>query len=212
VLEYVFTDVQNASVFYQGDKATIYLPENNTTEECLTHELLHLFIETKEIIVCDLIEGLIREKVLLNQVLSNDLVSHMTNCINHIKMLPIFIEMGYDKKDFLADSLENKCEISFAKEINKKFRFLFIYNKSAIDLFIGKYFAIKADVSDIDYSKQLLILSETDEKLYDILDSFWTKWLKYDIEKNDSVTYWSDDFAGDFITILGDWMRKKIMI
>jgi hypothetical protein len=142
-LNFIFTKVPHASVSYQRDKATIYLPEDNSSEECLTHELLHLYLETKESnIVCCLIEGLIREKTNLKLIFSKDLVEHTTNCINHVKMLPYFIKMGYDKANFLADSSLNKCEIHYARKIKRRFKFLGTYFKFAIDSYIGKFFAM----------------------------------------------------------------------
>ena len=48
----------------------------------------------------------------------------------------------------------------------KEFKFFNVYNKSAIDLFIGKYFAMKADVNDINYQKELLVLSNTNSAIF----------------------------------------------
>jgi hypothetical protein len=208
-LNFIFTKEAHARVLYQGEKATIYLPEDSFSEECITHELLHLYIETKENIVYCLLMGLIRENANLKLIFSNDLIEHMTNCLHHIKMLPIFIQMGYDKANFLADSFLNKCEIDFAKRIKRRFKFLGKYNKTAIDIYIGKYFAMKTDVSEIDYSRQLNIMFETDKALYTILQNFWTKWLSFNIYSTDTIDYWSDNFAGEFIDSLEVWIKEK---
>jgi len=208
-LDFIFTKETHARASYQGEKATIYLPENSKTEESLTHELLHLYIETKENIVCALIVGLIRENDKLKQIFSDKLIEHITNCIEHVKMLPIFIHMGYDKSNFLADSSVNKCEIKHAKRIKSIYKFFGRYNKKAIDSFIGNFFAMKADASEFDYSRQLDILLETDKELYEILEIFWTKWLAFSIEIDDSHDYWLDDFAGDFIDSFKEWMKDK---
>jgi hypothetical protein len=209
-LYFIFAKVPHASVSYQGDKATIYLPADNPSEECLAHELLHLYVETKESsIVCCLFTGLIREKTNLKQIFSKDLIEHTTNCINHVKMLPYFVKMGYDKANFIADSSSNKCEIIYARKIKRSFKFLGTYCRLSIDSYIGKYFAMKADVSEIDYSIQFSILYETDKALYEILDVFWTKWLNIDIETFNVINYWSDDFGGYFIDSIEKWIKNK---
>lgn len=209
-LNFIFAKIPHSSVSFNGEKATIFLPEDNSSEECLTHELLHLYIETKESnIVCCIIEGLIREKDNLRLIFSKDLIEHITNCINHVKMLPIFIKLGYDKTNFIADSSLNKCEINYARRIKKRFKFIGTYNRIAVDSYIGKYFAMKADVSEIDYSSQLTIFIETDKELYNILEHFWTKWLNFKIDTADAIDYWSDDFAGEFIDSIEEWMKNK---
>jgi len=208
-LDFIFTKEFHARVSDQGEKATIYLPEDSFSEECISHELLHLYLETKENIVYCLLIGLIRENDYLKMIFSKDLIENMINCIHHIKMLPIFIQMGYDKANFLANSSLNKCEINYTKRIKKRFKIIGIYNKIAIDNYIGKYFAMKADISEIDYSIQLNILFETDNVLYNILQNFWTKWLKFDIYNSNTIEYWSDDFVGEFLDSLEKWIKDK---
>lgn len=124
-------------------------------------------------------------------------------------MLPYFERMGYKKENFIADYSKNKCEIKAAKLISKKFKYFGIYNKKAIDLYIGMYFAIKADPNDIDYSKQLQIFLKTDKKLFKILDIFWYKWSNYNYDVTNDRDYWLDDFAGDFIDSIKDWILKR---
>ena len=209
-INFIFDHAPHASVSFQNKKATIYLPVNNVSEECLTHELLHLYIETKECyLVCCLIEGLIREKKNLQLIFSKDLIEHTTNCINHVKMLPYFIKMGYEKANFIADSSINKCDIYYARRIKRRFKFLGTYSKIAVDSYIGKYFAMKADVSEFDYSVQYSILTETDKDLFKILEDFWSKWLDFNIDTTSAIEYWSDDFAGEFIYSIEDWMKNK---
>jgi len=210
-LNFQFTQEKNARLFYQNNQATIYLPENKTTEECVSHELLHLYMETKDNMVCGHIHGLILEKQNLRKIFHDELINHVTNCINHVKMLPIFCNMGYEKMSFLMDSYENKCEISYAKKIKRNFKFLNSYSKLVIDNYIGKYFAMKADVSYINYSEQLKILSDTNADLFNTLEVFWNKWTNFDIESNDCIDYWLDDFAGELVHSLDKWtMNKKI--
>ena len=85
-MNFQFTQEKNARLFYQNNQATIYLPENKTTEECVSHELLHLYMETKDNMVCGHIHGLILEKQNLRKIFHDELINHVTNCINHVKM------------------------------------------------------------------------------------------------------------------------------
>jgi hypothetical protein len=71
---------------------------------------------------------------------------------------------------------------------------------------------MKADVSEIDYLIQFSILFETDQELYKVLDLFWTKWLNINIDTFNAIDYWSDDFGGDFIDSIEEWMKNKRII
>ncbi len=210
-VEFVFSSENNARIFYKNKKATIYLPTGKATEECVSHELLHLFMETKENMVCGIIHGLILEKQSLRKIFHDDLITHVTNCIHHVKMLPVFCKMGYEKMKFISDSETNKCSIEFANKIKRKFKFFNVYNKSAIDNFIGKYFAMKADVSDVNYQKELNVLSNTNSELFNILDRFWNKWMNYDIDNEKNFDYWLDDFASELIDSLEIWVKNRII-
>lgn len=170
---------------------------------------MHLYIETKISLPIDLITGLIREKPNLQKIFSENLVSHLTNCLQHVKMLPIYLQMGYEKKNFIADSSLNKCDIVLAKRIKKRFKILGIYNRLAIDNYIGRYIAMKADVSGINYFVQLEFFYITDKMLYEILDKFWNKWENFDILKSSASDYWRDDFAGELIDSIEEWMKMK---
>lgn len=114
--------------------------------------------------------------------------------------------------DFITDSETRKCTIDFANEIKRKFKFLLFYNKSAIDNFIGKYFAMKADVNEYQYQQELGTLLKINTHLFQILDKFWNKWIIYDIENYSNNDYWEDDFVGEFIELLENWIRKRIIV
>jgi hypothetical protein len=210
-INFEFSAENNARISYKKNIATIFLPLGKTSEEDVTHELLHLYLETKENLVYCIIQGQINENQTLKKIFHDDLTIHVLNCLQHIKMLPIFCNMGYNKMDFLVDSETMKCNIEFAKEIKRKFKFLFFYNKSVIDNYIGKYFSMKADVNEYKYKEEISILAKTDAKLFQILETFWNKWIAYDIY-NESVNYWLDDFAGEFMESLATWIQKRTIL
>jgi hypothetical protein len=154
-----------------GNNSTILIPKDDICIDSFTHELLHIFIRQKELFFGSSLENLIRGNDILNQIFSDNLIEHFGNCIDHIKMLPIYLELGFDKRKFITDYDVNKCTKAEIQQLKDNFKIGRNYYGEAIDFYIGKYIAIKSDPKQhINYPKSLTELKKIDSKLFGILD------------------------------------------
>lgn len=117
---------------------------------------------------------------------------------------------------FVADFDEPKLTaeevVSIRNNFHKKGLFhKVIYRASAIDSYIGKFFAAKAcPNSAFDYSLYLNELQEIDTNLYAILDKLWQEWLQYDIfSPHSPLGFNHNDICFDFIQALKQWTEDK---
>ena len=132
-------------------------------------------------------------------------------------MLPEFIRLGYDRNEFLSDTLVHKLTEQDIFKIRKHFVmnlfFKKIYRKQAIDFYIGKYFAaIACPNNAIDYTLQLNKLKAIDGRLYEILENFSLKWIEYDYECKEPIKGSYHTFLFEFIERLEEWTVDKIII
>ena len=130
-------------------------------------------------------------------------------------MFPEFVKLGYDPTEFLSDYSENKLtndEVFIIKKhfIKTGFFRKVYYNKTAIDLYIGKYFAaISCPNKTFDYSSQLSDLKYIDPELYRILDDFVIAWKSFDYNDKDPITSGYHSLLFDFIDNLENWTSGK---
>lgn len=195
------------------NNSTILIPKDNICIDSFTHELLHILIRQKELYFGSSLENLIRGNEILNRILSDNLIEHFGNCIDHIKMLPIYLELGFDKKKFINDYDINKCTKAEIKQLKENFRSGRSYYGKAVDFYIGKYIAVKADPKEhITYSKSLNELKKLDSNLYAILNKCIDDWKKMPLEK---INFWDDDYHSisyEFYDSLNEWTNGKIFV
>ncbi|OAQ38188.1 hypothetical protein A5893_15430 [Pedobacter psychrophilus] len=151
----------------------------------------------------------IKDSKILKRIFSDKLLEHINNCLDHIKMFPIYMEMGFEEEKFLLDFYEDKCtskEISNLKNLYKIGR---RFNSQAVDFYIGKFFAIKADPNkNFNYENCLKTLNQLDSKLFSILTDFVCEWQEFNIELKDPMCSYRD-IVNKFYENLKAWMTKK---
>lgn len=205
------------SVFTKKDKATIRVPFRPSIDS-FTHELLHIFMKLKDIYVGGTITLHVKEDPILSKFMSDNLTEHIGNCLEHIKMLPEFLKMGFKREEFIFDYHVNKLTEKELDSIKRHFRRKPLFQKEqfyskAIDLYIGKYFAVKACPNkSFPYDKGQEELRELDNELYSILDRFMTGWEKFDYNDSDIITGGYNDIVLDLATGLSDWGRDKRIV
>ncbi len=159
--------------YSQGNNATIFVATENLCSDSFTHELLHLSIYLKRVFIGTKLTLKISTSKILSKILDADLLEHIGNCLNHIKMLPIYLDMGYNREKFLFDYNEDKCtneEIRMIQQAYKKGSF---YNTLAVRLFIGKFMAVMADPNEaFNYDPCLMKLKSVDATLFHLLQEF----------------------------------------
>jgi hypothetical protein len=207
-----YHDQPTAEVFSKNKEVQI-LVNKEIDSATFTHELLHLWIESKEIYIGSTLKLLIRENLKLSKVFSPMLLDHIGNTCEHFKMYPKYVSLGYNPSQFLYDNYIHKCTENEIKSLEQNYRVLLAIRIVAVDFFIGKFFAIHADHNiDLDYSNCKMRLEAVDGRLYKILSSFWNEWVDYDVEKEDGILVSYHQIAFDFYNDLEDWIRNKILI
>ena len=206
---------QNYYMAYtQGNEAIIYVPNDNENPSSFAHELLHINFKTIGVLIGNGLINSIRSKNQISTYFSNELLEQIGNCLDHVKMLPIFVQMGYPIEEFVEDYFVVKLTENEINNIKsnffKKGFFGSSYNKNAIDLFIGKYFAVRACPNNsFDYSNALFELENLEPKLYSVLDSYWKQWLDFDIYHPDPIFNNYHVLNYDFVENLEGWFNGK---
>ena len=197
------------SVYTKSGKSTIYVPKNKIKPASFTHELLHIYLSTKKVFIGGSLKLSIKGNPNLSRIFSDNLLEHIGNCIEHIKMLPIFLSLGFERKCFLSDYSTNKFTAQELEAVKNHFCKYGLYHSSTIDLFIGKYFATKSCPDNSkDYTNQLKELQSINNELYLILDKFLIAWNNFDY--NNDGDYHS--FVFDLVNELDNWTIGKLII
>lgn len=212
-----YHNVNEYAVFTQNKKAVIYVPKNaKPCPDSFGHELLHILVRSTETYIGASLSRIVKESNTLSAILSTNLLNHISNCLEHIKMLPLYLNMGFDISRFIVDYNTPKLtisEVSYLRSTMIKKRLLrkISYVPMAVDLYIGKYFAVKAcPNSTINYEPLIQELKSIDEELWEILESFWDSWLEYDIFKaREAVDLDYLEVLCDFTDNLEEWQAKR---
>lgn len=146
--------------FSKNGKTIIFVPFDNVDPASFTHELLHIYLRTKKVFIGGGLTVSIKESEKLSRIFSDNLIDHIGNCLDHIKMLPEFLTLGFSENDFLSDYSVNKLTDEEIFKIKKHYTttilFKKVYDAAAVDFFIGKYFAASSFPNkSYDYQSQL---------------------------------------------------------
>jgi len=211
-IEVYLNDTPYAEMFSKNKKVQIFV-NNDIDSASFTHELLHLWIEQKEIYIGSTFRLIVADNKKLLKVFSDNLLKHIGNTCEHLKMYPKFLSLGYDSNEFLYDNNLHKCPERDLNKIEKYFKFLWTYRAQAIDAFISKFFAINADHNtNFDYLDCQTRLGRIDKGLYKVLSDFWNKWTDYDIDKEDGIYISYHQVAFDFFDNFENWIKDKILV
>jgi hypothetical protein len=203
----------NYGVFQRNNKAVIYIPKDNYSPDSFAHELLHVLLSTYGVNIGASIKLQKNESKHLSLVISDTLADHITNVLEHRKMFPRYIALGYDRMNFLSDAsspvLTNE-EVSQLRMMFKTGRFFHQrINPAAVDFFIGKYLAAKgACIGVFDYSLLLSEMKRIEPGLCAIIDTLLSRWDLYDETKEGDIA--SDSYiciAYDFLNDIGEWVK-----
>lgn len=196
-------------LFTKGNSAIIYVPKGKTSPSSFAHELLHAELKIKGILFST--KPSVSERPLLIPIFSENLSDHITNVMEHRKMFPKFVAMGYKEEEFLADALEPIIKVPEANAIAEHIKDRQgKYSPQGIDLFIGKYLAaIGTCFTFFNYDKELQILRECEPVLTSIIDGLITRWDKYDIEKEgDPLEDSCLLIPFDFLDEIEEWVKE----
>lgn len=202
--------------FSKGGKSIIFVPYDNLDQGLFTHELLHVYLRSKEIYIAGSLKLKTRENKKLSRIFSDDLIDHIGNCLDHIKMLPEFLNLGFSETDFISDYNINKLTNEDIFKI-KKYYYISIffrkfYNAYAINFFIGKFFSAKSCPNKYyDYAGQLKKLEKIDPELFKIQEAFLEAWTNFDYNQTDPIVNNYHSLVDDYIQHMNEWASDKII-
>lgn len=196
-----------AEVFTQNNIAEIFYNPKNIKTESIAHELLHIWLKKFNYFSSTHIFLSFENDEKLSKVFTKYLCDFIGNYMDHYKMYPKYLSMGYKPEHFIQEGLNSKCSLS---QINFLFLKPFgVYNAASVNLYIGSLFSIYADHVENDYSKHLRKLKEKDTVLFDIVTEFWKSWEKFDIENIDPITNSDFELIESFIVNIEVWASDK---
>jgi hypothetical protein len=203
-------NIDFCEVFQKSKKATIYYNPKIVDSASIAHELLHIWLTRFNYSIGNHIYLSLQSDKKLKRVFNKFLCDYITNCCDHFKMYPKFINLGYQPADFLKNSLDEKASQKDIKRL--KLKFWGSYNSKTINFYIGSLFSILADHVENDYTQHHSYLRQLDFELYSIVSEFWHKWEIFDIENIDAI-YNSDlDLTNSFIDNMTEWIKTKRIV
>lgn len=192
--------------YFDGNTVIIEVDAKEISPAAFTHELLHVFLKSEGLkIVVDL-KSRVEEDPELSEIFTTSLRVHIGNCLEHVKMLPLFLALGFARKDFLRDYHKKFVKMAEMKKLSQNYFFNGTVVMESADKYIGCFFAMKASVNPRnDYTPMLQMLQKTDSSLYSLLDNFWKGWLLYElVDPKENYL----DLLNAFLLEIKGWKKK----
>ncbi|MBD3584074.1 hypothetical protein [Flavobacterium selenitireducens] len=208
-IEIVTTLDQFHSVYSIYNSHTIGVPYNQISDTGgFTHELLHIEMDRIGLAFPAGLKLLVLAKPNVSSFFSNDLLNHFINSFAHIKMLPLFLQMGYTRKQFISDYVQDKLSYSFLNELkNSYFIKPGVISGRSVDAFIGQFAsAVSCSNDTMNYPVKLEILKSIDPSLYDVLDKTYKDWLEV---KENSIYPSPHTVSYEFVENLDSWASQR---
>lgn len=200
-------NIDYCEVFQKNNVATVYYNPKHVDTASIAHELLHVWLTKFNYSIGNRIYLSTKSNKKLHKIFNKFLCDYITNCCDHNRMYPKFLEMGYSPMDFLKNSLEPKASLKDVKNI--KIKFWNFHNSKAINHYIGSLFSILADHVENDYTQYNAILKKLDYELYLIVADYWRKWQVFDIENIDPIYISDIELIHNLIEKLTNWVTPK---
>lgn len=192
---------------FDNDKVTIMVDMKNLNPHSFTHELLHLYMKTRKVNIASDLKTTVNKEDFINDIFSDSLLEHMGNCLEHVKMLPLYLARGLQNQLFVRDFHKKVMDKKELRELKKSFYRDGIYSRDAIDKFMGKFFSMKASNNPkFNYDYFFLGLKNIDSQLYDCLLKFWEEWQHFEVgDAPEKYQAMLDRFMGNLKT----WKMDK---
>lgn len=208
-IELIASTEQNYISKVSDNIATICIYENDLSSTSFTHELLHIYLKSKNVKIVEDFYNAVENSEKINTLFSDGLKEHVTCCLEHELMLPIFLEMGYKNQLFINDFNKPKMNKKMLEILLKRYRKNSVYDREAVDFYIGTFFAMKScNNHSFKYHKYYIAFQELDKNLYELLNEFWLDWKTYDFEDKDDAY---DKILQYFIEDINGWVSEKII-
>lgn len=193
-----------------GTSLRMQVPSENVSKELFTHELLHLYLRKKKILITDFLVQQLKREPLLKWSLTENLMEQVGHFLEHVQMLPIYLQAEFERDKFIENFDRPVCHHLHIQQLFAGMRKA-VPSPAIIDLYIHQFFAMKAHPDDeADYSGKLIDLESINDDLFAVLSKFWEQWISFDINRYDPADYTYKSFAAAFIHELGAWTVRNM--
>ena len=163
------------------DEVQIKTYDKNNTVEYFTHELLHIYLDMNGFVESKIVfKNLVYGKGNIQYILGTNEIGHINNTLAHTKMLPLFLDYGFEISSFTSDfnkKLETEQIINHVRsELPKR-----EIPNSGIKTFICQYFSMRFLINknfEKEYIACLNRLGKLDRNLFQICEKIANKWEK----------------------------------
>lgn len=198
------------AAYQQYKKVIFFIDENNLCPDSFTHEMLHVYLSLNKIHIGGALKLNLLADDFFSTVLTNNLIEHVSNCLEHVKMLPIYLEMGFDRTKFILDYHIFKSDEEELKNFELYYTSNNIINKTAIDPYIGRLVSILADPNpSFDYTLQLKKLQKVDAKLFKVITNLFNNWNELKITNKTILDNDYTDIVNLFMDEFHEWKRTN---
>lgn len=201
------------SCYTKDDSITFYIGKGELSKDSFTHEMLHIYFKVNNCFIGGGLTNILLYNNRLGKILNSELIEHIGNCFEHIKMFPIYLEMGFEKAKFLKDYSQHKCQKEIIYYLNNNYYSQNEVNLNIVHLFIGTLVAILADPNDdFNYDEELKVFQKLDETLFLTIQSAVNTWGEIEIENTDVTKTNYHDLIFNLEYDLEKWYDTKIQI
>lgn len=205
-LTFQYSNENNYACCSEGKNSTIFIPKDKPCIDSFTHELLHIYLRTKEVYAGGCLTIQINESKDLEPLFDKEIIDHITNVIDHIKMYPIYISLGFDKTKFLDDFDKPKCTNEEIRNLQIYHSVLHTLKPHFFKLFVGKFFSMKGCPNDnYDYESFYKELDDLDFILLQDLNTFYDEWSSFNIDSNDILDKSYREIMSDLVVAFKVW-------
>jgi len=195
---------------FLDDRIRIEVDMDALNPASLTHELLHIELKDRGVCIARDLKQAVENNAGTRELFSDSLTEHLGNCLEHYKMLPLYLSRGFKNQDFVADYHKPVMDEEGLLELRRTFKLNGAISRYAADTYIGKFFSMKtSNNKHYDYGDMYTGLQQLEPELFLILEKFWNAWQEYD--PGDPATFYQHDLQ-EMVEGLSDWKKDKRMV
>ena len=193
--------------YTEGNTAIVYVDFGNICKDSFTHELLHILLKQKQFYLSASLQLTMNGSKILKRILSPELYEHIGNCLEHVKMFDIYVDLGFEPQKFLYDFDDYKCKEDELSQIRKYYKPHNRLNVNSVDFYIGKLVAMLCDPNENhDYSKPLRIFKSLDNNLYKAVEELIDDTKRYNLDTEDVLVSYRD-ISNAFYSKVVQWIK-----
>ena len=177
----------------KGDNATIFYDTSNICEDSFTHELLHLNLKYHEFYLGSAIKLNILSDTFFIELFPTDLLDHLGNVLDHVKMFEQYKSLGYDEERFIQDFNTKKINDNNLNILIENYWINNKINSKVVHYYIGILSAMLGDTNEKhNYNNEYIKLQDLDSDLYDAIANLFVETINHDYQKADYMYNYQD--------------------